>query len=291
MKCTRPEQIEYHKGGKLVPCGYCPACKYNARVGWTFRLTEHARHQKEAWFITLTYDQENIPLLDYETGEIVRGMQNNRSNMCESLDAEDLRKFLTGLKKRQLRAYNEYMQETQSPSEVIKKPKLSYFAVSEYGGKLGRPHYHIILFNLWEHLAAETKLETLWKKGKVETESLNPALIHYATGYLFEKNKYIKGKQQRPKLWASKGIGEQYVKRNYKFHQDNLNPWIWFNGYKIAMPQYYKDKIFTQAQLDIINQKLLDYHNPNEVIKTAKQHYEERPQLEYSIKSRNKKRK
>ena len=78
MRCTRPETLEYHKGGKTVPCGYCPACKHNERVGWTFRISEEAKHSKEAWFITLTYDQENVPLITSETGEFVRGMVHNR---------------------------------------------------------------------------------------------------------------------------------------------------------------------------------------------------------------------
>lgn len=290
MRCTRPEQLEYHKGGKLVPCGYCPACKYNQRVGWTFRISEHARHSKEAWFITLTYDQENIPLLDYETGELVRGMDKNRSDMCESLDASDLRRFLTSVKKAQVRAYKEVMENTLSPSEVVQKPELKYFAVSEYGGKLGRPHYHIIIFNLWSDLAREDRLLKIWKKGKVETEALNPALIHYATGYLFEKNKYLKGRQQKPKMWVSKGLGEQYVKRNKKFHKDNLNPWIWFNGYKIAMPQYYKEKIFTLEEIETINAKLMEHHSESDKIEITN-HYTDRKQSEYSINSRNKKRK
>lgn len=286
MQCTRPEQKDYHKGGQLIPCGYCPACKYNARVGWTFRVTEEAKHQKEAWFITLTYAQETIPLLDTTTGEIVRGMENNRQNMCESLNDGDLITFINSVKKAQAREWKSLQRKD------IVKPEIRYYAVGEYGEQFGRPHYHLIVFNLWESLANEIRLEKIWKKGRVETEALSPALIHYATGYIYEKNKYIKERQTKPRMYCSKGIGKQYIERNKKWHKELLNPWIWFNGYKIGMPKYYRDKIFNEEEKEIIIQKMLShYENNQDELKTSKQYYGERKQSEYSINYRSKKRK
>lgn len=230
-------------------------------MGWTFRISEHARYQKEAWFITLTYDQDNVPLLDNNTGEIVRGMDKNCQDRYETLDYQDLTTFINSVKKAQNRAVREARSESRSPGEAFNDYVPSYYAVGEYGGQYGRPHYHIIMFNIWENIAQETRLEKIWKKGRIETEALNPALIHYATGYIHEKSKYIRGKQVKPKMQCSKGIGEQYVIRNKQFHKDNLNPWIWFNGYKIAMPDYYKDKIFTEEEKEAINKKIMEFHN------------------------------
>ena len=293
MRCTRPETLEYHKGGKTVPCGYCPACKYNQRVGWTFRISEEAKHSKEAWFITLTYDQENIPLLNHETGELERGMENNRSNMCESLDHSDLTTFINSVKKAQIRDYKKLRDEARSPSEALRQPGIKYYAVGEYGGTYGRPHYHIIMFNLWQHIAREDRLDKIWKKGKVQTESLSPALIHYATGYIHEKSKYIRGKQIKPKMYCSKGIGKDYIKRNKQWHKNLLNPWIWFNGYKIGMPQYYKDKIFTEAEMEKVNEKIMEFQSKsegNDPPPLHEQTRDSRKQWEHSLNTRTRKR-
>lgn len=290
VRCTRPVQKDYHKGGQLIACGYCPACQYNERVGWTFRVSEESKQAKEAWFITLTYDNENIPLWDTMYDTFYRGMQNNSSNRYESLNDKDLITFINSVKKAQARAVKEVAKNSLSPAEALAPRRPKYYAVGEYGSQYGRPHYHIIFFNIWESIANEINLEKIWKKGRVETESISPALIHYATGYIHEKSSYKKSYQQKPKMYCSKGIGEDYIKRNKKWHKDLLNPWIWFNGYKIGMPKYYKDKIFTSEELEIIQEKLSQFHAQEEPVMT-KAHYENRVQSEYSINSRTRKHK
>ena len=290
MKCTRPEQKDYHKGGQMIPCGYCPACKYNERVGWTFRLSEESKESKTAWFITLTYNQESVPLWDAAYGYMVRGMDNNASNRCESLNDHDAITFLNSVKKAQNRAIKEVLKQAKAPAEALAERRPKYYLVGEYGGRYGRPHYHIILFNVWQSVANETRLEEIWQKGTVDVQPISPANIHYVTGYVHEKNHYMRERQKRPRMYCSNGIGEDYVKKNKKWHKDLLNPWVWFNGYKIALPKYYKDKIFTSAELEKVNQKLQEHYdlNPKE---PPSNHYGDRRQSEYSINSRTKKHK
>lgn len=286
MQCTRPQTMDYHKGGHKVPCGYCPACRYNQRVGWTFRISEQAKHSKEAWFITLTYDEENIPILSAE-GEILRGSDKNRSDRMESLDVEDVVRFINSVKKRQKRTYRDFINTALTPSEAIAEPKISYYLVGEYGGKYGRPHYHLIVFNLWQSIAKELELEKIWKKGRIETESANPRLIHYITGYLHEKSDYVKDKQVKPFMRCSKGLGEQYVQRAKKYHKDTLNPWIWFNGHKIAMPQYLRDKIFTESENEIIKQKIQEWNTKEEEPPLLEETKHSRKQWEHTINYRS----
>lgn len=65
------------------------------------------------------------------------------------------------------------------------KSKLRYYAVGEYGTVLGRPHYHVILFNMPQGL--HKKLNAIWAKGFVYPGRVETASIHYVTGYVINK--------------------------------------------------------------------------------------------------------
>jgi hypothetical protein len=121
MKCTSPLNL----GSRIVPCGKCYACRSKRRNQWSARLTEEARYHerngKQNLFITLTYDEENVPFVQTDAGPV-------RVAVLQDVSAflKRLRKSLYGSKKGDLR----------------------FFAVSEYGPKTLRPHFHIILFGL-----------------------------------------------------------------------------------------------------------------------------------------------
>lgn len=98
------------KGGRRkVPCGRCVGCQEQKRAEWTFRIMQEYKESYSAFFITLTYDDKNLPA-------------NN------SLNVRDIQLFLKKLRK--------------------EEKCLRYFLVGEYGTKFKRPHYHMILFNL-----------------------------------------------------------------------------------------------------------------------------------------------
>lgn len=87
-------------------------------------------YHENAWFLTLTYDNENIPYRmtwDEGTGEVL--VENY------SLNYEDMKAFW-----KRLRRYLEYHE--------LDKGKLMYFQCGEYGGKTHRPHYHAIVYDL-----------------------------------------------------------------------------------------------------------------------------------------------
>ena len=50
-------------------------------------------------------------------------------------------------------------------------------------------------------------------------------------------------------------IGHGYIKRNYHWHIDNLNSYVIQNGYKKAIPRYYKDKIFQDLDKEALTNK------------------------------------
>ena len=99
--------------------------------------TKYRDYPKEqVWFITLTYDDEHVPGMIINTGEIMRKVQyawkpgEKRPESVQTLLYTDVQKFLKRLRK----AY---------------KSKLRYFIAGEYGEQTARPHYHMILYG-WQ---------------------------------------------------------------------------------------------------------------------------------------------
>lgn len=101
--------------GVPFPCGQCLACRINRRRVWTLRLILENFYHEKASFVTLTYNDENLPYS-------LKGVP----CLCK----RDIQLFLKRLRKR------------------FGEVKLRYYAVGEYGTRTRRPHYHLLIFGL-----------------------------------------------------------------------------------------------------------------------------------------------
>src|SRR5678816_1259739 len=120
-QCLTPFFIKDGNGKQvLVPCSKCTTCKARRVSAWSFRLMQEQKKSISAHFITLTYNDTHQPIT---------------KNGYRSLRKRHLRSFFKRLRKAQT-------SKGRVPAKAIK-----YFAVGEYGGKVGRPHYHLLLFN------------------------------------------------------------------------------------------------------------------------------------------------
>jgi len=112
-------------GYKLMqlPCGQCIGCRIAKVKAWSLRCL----HESSMWdyncFITLTYSEENLP-------------------EKSSLNKKHVQDFMKKLRSKYKGMKGVMDQETNE----IKYP-IRYFMCGEYGEKLGRPHYHMALFN------------------------------------------------------------------------------------------------------------------------------------------------
>lgn len=203
----------------VVPCGYCGACRHNKRAMWSFRIKEEVKVSENAYFVTLTYNDQNLVYGDYEP----------------TLVKSDMQKFIKRLRKVQNK-------KTQL--------KLRYYCVGEYGTNTQRPHYHAVLFNVAEHTIQ--KMAETWGKGHVDIKPVNEAMIHYTTKYHVNFDKRSrKGKEKEFALMSLKpAIGAAYIEKQKKWHTENENLYVINNGYKMAIPRYYKGKIFPAEKLD-----------------------------------------
>lgn len=144
-----------------IPCGKCIGCKLERSRQWAIRCVHESKLHENNCFVTLTYNNENLP----KDG---------------SLHLEHLQKFFKKLRKK----YGE---------------GIRYFACGEYGDKNSRPHYHICLFNhefpdkeAWEQTRDYTtyrskELEKLWTKGFSLIGALNFESAAYTARYVTKK--------------------------------------------------------------------------------------------------------
>ena len=173
MSCFHP-LTAYHKinggitwtyresnGIKLtIKCGQCSGCKLENARQWAIRIKHEASMHSQNSFITLTYDEKNLP----PTGTLV------------------------------LKHWQDFMKRLRKSQS---HKKLSFYHCGEYGEKQGRPHYHAIIFNHQfsdlipiprkKDLHTSETLKTLWGKGHISVGSVTFESASYVASYVQKK--------------------------------------------------------------------------------------------------------
>lgn len=122
MACYRPVTVWVPDGGgkisyreikdareTKIKCSRCIGCRIEMRDSWAFRCYAESKLHKDNSFITLTYDDDHVPLHN-------------------SLNVRDWQLFAKRLRK--------------------KAGPFRFFMCGEYGDNTNRPHYHALLFGL-----------------------------------------------------------------------------------------------------------------------------------------------
>ena len=95
-----------------IPCGQCLGCRLDKANEWAIRCVHEAKLYRRNCFITLTYNDDNLPL-------------------DNSLHREHLQLFMKRLRRN---------------LDYDKNIKIRFLACGEYGSLNMRPHYHILCF-------------------------------------------------------------------------------------------------------------------------------------------------
>ena len=101
-----------------IPCGNCIECRLYYSREWASRCMLEAMQYSHNWFLTLTYDDEHLPLNDLGN---------------PTLRTEDFTNFI-----KRLRTKFEREKNFQG---------CRFYGNGEYGDESLRPHYHVLLFN------------------------------------------------------------------------------------------------------------------------------------------------
>lgn len=260
MNCLSPLNIERpnglgNKDRIVVQCGKCPACLSNRRKNWAFRLEQEFKSCSSAYFVTLTYDdnqhiwgwcdsEERFTINDAIGMDDFTSMRQQLSKRDIQLFVKRLRKSLDDMRSR----YKKIAKVSQIKSEV---PRIKYFISGEYGTETFRPHYHAIIFNLpFMYLdKIHEFISSSWQKGYVNVGTVSAGSIMYCTKYLLMESIIDMDLLVKPFLLVSTrpAIGIDYIEKCSSFNINNMaNYAVKDGGVKVSLPRYYKDKIFSK---------------------------------------------
>lgn len=226
------------------PCGQCIGCRMDRVSQWGLRCMHEASQHEANSFLTLTYDDQNLPA-DYSV-QVVEAQ----------LFMKRLRDHLG--------------------------TKIRHFTCGEYGDKDGRPHYHSLIFGydfrsdrtLWGHskdgdpIYTSPTLAKAWSFGHAWIGSVTYQSACYVAGYIQKKiggdkapSHYLRTHpkgyltQVQPEFATQSrrpGIGSTWFER-YKsdaFPSDFLV----VDGKEVPVPRYYATKL-TEKELKPIKLK------------------------------------
>lgn len=249
-------------GGKIPPiqdnralliavgCGNCIECKKQKARDWQIRLLEEIKHTKNAYFITLTFNDKSIAELSKEITAKGYALDNGIATIAT-------RRFLERWRK-------------------THKKSLKHWLITELGHNgTNNIHLHGILW--FEDTKDIHKLDNHWKYGYTykgapiyEKQKIigyknyvNEQTISYIIKYVTKSEE--KYKHYKPIILTSPGIGSQYtkntfgnVKRNtFKYNETN-ETYTTQTGHKISLPKYYRNKIYDDQEKEILWLQKLD---------------------------------
>lgn len=229
-----------------LPCGNCFGCRLDTSRSWAVRCVLEAKNYKDNYFVTLTYSPEHLPLgwvNDPDTGEVFQqGI----------LRPDHLTSFMKSLRK-----YYEYH---------FKHIGIRFFAAGEYGDRGGRPHFHLILFNLpindlkfhkfnyrGDRFDTSDLISSIWGKGFVEISAVNFETAAYTARYVMKKRKgkdksYYETTGLVPeftRMSRNPGIGRDYFEKNKLsiYENDFINVRVGKEFQQVRPSRYY-DRLY-----------------------------------------------
>lgn len=218
----------YQSGYILRPCGLCMNCRKNKAREWGTRIYHESKFYLDNSFITLTYDDENLPLNKFGVPTLV---------------------------KRDLQLFMKRLRDYVDPLEI------RFFGVGEYGDETRRPHYHVIVFGLhpldYRFVTDYSEVENgyvvdckPWKLGRVHVGFVDIGSSMYVAGYGLKKVMgkgaaayYDEHDLQAPFSLMSRrpGIGFDYLER----YGEELIQFgkCQVEGNSFPLPKYYREKL------------------------------------------------
>lgn len=225
-----------------IGCGKCMECKKQEAGRWKVRLMEDIKENKNGIFITLTFSNQSIKELCRH--EQVKGLEGYE--LDNGIATIAIRLFLERWRKKFGKS-------------------LRHWLVTELGHN-GTENIHVHGI-VWTDQKLE-ELRSIWNYGFIwptkdaeKHNYVNSITINYITKYITKTD--IKHKYFKPKVLTSPGIGSAYTekpqsKSNAFNGIDTLDTYRTDSGFKIALPIYYKNKIYTETEREKLWLQKLD---------------------------------
>lgn len=217
MICSNPVVLT----SGAVACGKCYSCGVRRKKEIVARVQLEGMSYDKKAFVTLTYDDENLPLVGFTKVEnsaenkVVYEEYPEHPVGTGSLRPSDFSGFIKRLRK-----------EWPTP--------FRFFGVGEYGDKSGRPHYHAILFGFPPCNFGSTRnrlsyccsvcdlVEQKWAKGRIEVAQANSNTMAYTAGYAAKKLTSAGD----PRLFIGTGSDDARLYKHPEFSRMSRRPGI-----------------------------------------------------------------
>jgi len=223
-----------------IPCGQCVGCRLERSRQWAVRCVLESSLYEDNSFITLTYDDKNLP----PGGTLV---------------LKDLQDFLKRLRDR------------------VGYGRFRYYASGEYGDQFRRPHYHALLFNFdfsdkvferssarGDKLYTSDFLSEVWGLGRCEIGAVSFNSAAYVARYVVDKvnGDFAERHYQSVDEWGEihsllpefsvmsrrPGIGDAWIRKYFRdvYPRD----FVVVNGVRCKPPRFFDLKFFNALTED-----------------------------------------
>lgn len=256
MGCFTPYYVPSQQ--LFVPCGKCYNCRLNKRQAWCFRMNQELQSRPCSFFVTLTYDENNVPNRLYDRNHLDRYQTDNYNTLSKSDASDFIRTMQKELRRR-------FFVEGRSKSGAVKNVALvRYYLIGEYGDKVhitegtNRPHYHAILYfpkGCTKEIAEEV-INSSWSLGIVDIAPVTFADINYVAKHQFKESKGNDYQRKHAPIFCTMsrfqgGLGVDYTKYVERRHPTrNSKLYVLLNGFRLALPQFYRKRLFPDKMSD-----------------------------------------
>lgn len=222
----------------LIPCGQCIGCRIDYSRDWATRMMCELKYHEKASFITLTYDEYNVPISEYvdEDGVITPSL---------TLYPDHFKDFMKRLRRH------------------FEPNRLRFYGCGEYGDESMRPHYHLILYgedfkfdrtflklnHMGQPIYQSETLRKIWPYGFNGIEDVTWQNCAYTARYVQKKRKgyeksyyeYFNIVPEFSRMSRRPGIGRLYydehkeeIYKDYEMFVSTMK-----GGFKTKPPRYY----------------------------------------------------
>ena len=246
---VKPEDNE--AGFYTVPCGKCLGCRLDYSRQWADRMMMQLETSKKGLFLTLTYDQDHVPV----------AFDENDNPIGLTLNKKDFQDFL-----KRLRRNFDGKDGHPGPYEI------KHYTAGEYGSNTLRPHGHSIIFgigleeikdrvsmgcnNLHQEFFKSDFLDSVWSYGHVLFSDVSYSTCAYVARYVTKKaladvTMAKLGVEEEFSMMSRRpGIGKQYLEEHpdcFDYVNIKLK-----DGRSAAIPKYFVNQLDTDKRSDIM---------------------------------------
>lgn len=256
MGCFTPYYVQTQK--LYVPCGKCYNCRLQKRQAWCFRMQQELQSRPVAFFVTLTYSEENVPNKIYDR----KHLDSYHTDNFQTLSKEDVSIFISTMQKQlRRRFYDPYISISGKKRNGA---LVRYYIIGEYGDKVhithgtNRPHYHGIFYfpKGCSTEIAKDVLTSSWSLGIVDIQPVTFADINYVAKHQFKECKGNDYQRKHAPIFATMsrsrgGLGVDYTKFVERRHPSRTTQlYVLLNGFRLALPQFYRKRLFPDKMTD-----------------------------------------